>query len=171
MQFAALSAAIVTLLLLLLEDHCSFLLPVCVLQFCFLIIIVFPTVARDVFCPLHYSPACSSKAAWIQGSPILGVHRLRFLTLHSRCICHGSVHLGIGDSLSRGLLVQTRRVPFKQPHLWSDVVTHYARTVLCAAKWVAGASILHCCTTGLLRASEVSTPYKQLAKICIWILA
>ena len=35
------------------EDLCSFLLPGCVLQFCFLIIIAVPPVARDVLCPLQ----------------------------------------------------------------------------------------------------------------------
>ena len=72
------------------EDLCSFLLPGCVLQFCFLIIIAVPRVARDVFCPLQYSPACRSKAAWIRGSPLLRVHHSRFLNLHRRCICSPS---------------------------------------------------------------------------------
>jgi len=33
-----------------------------------------------------------------------------------------------------------RRVPFKQAHLLSGVVIHYAQTVLCAKKWMACAS-------------------------------
>ena len=75
------------------EDLCSFLFPVCVLKFCFLIIIAVPRVARDVFCPLQYSDACSSKAAWIRGSPLLRFHGLRFLTLLHRCICGGGYYL------------------------------------------------------------------------------
>ena len=46
---------------------------------------------------------------------------------------HGSVNLELGIYF-RGLLLLIRRVPFKQAHLWSDVVTHCARTVLCAGK-------------------------------------
>jgi len=71
------------------EDLCSFLLLDCVLS-CFLNIIAGPRVARDVLCPLRYSPACRSKAAWIPESPLLEVHRSWCLTLHRRCICSPS---------------------------------------------------------------------------------
>jgi len=74
---------------LLSEDLCSFLLPGCVLQFCFLTIIAVPPVARNVFCPLQYSPACRSKPAWIGGSPLLTFHRSRFVW-NRRCICSPS---------------------------------------------------------------------------------
>ena len=77
------------------EDLCSFLLPSCVLS-CFLIVIAVSWVARDVCCPLRYSPACRSKAAWIRGSPLLEVHRSWFLTLHRRCICSPSARWCMG---------------------------------------------------------------------------
>ena len=91
--------------LVLSEDLCSFLLPGCVLSF-FLIIIAVPRVrvARDFFCPLRYSPACRSKAAWIRGSPLLKFTVLGFLpsTADASAVPrHGSVHLGLGDFFSR----------------------------------------------------------------------
>jgi len=86
------------------EDLCSFLLPGCVLQFCFLIIIAVPRVAIDVFCPLQYNPACRSKAAWIWGSPLPKFTILGFLSSTADASVvpwHGSVHLGLGNFFSR----------------------------------------------------------------------
>jgi len=83
------------------EDLCSYLLPGCVLHFCFLIIIAVPRVARDVFCPLQCSPACRSKAAWIRGSPLLEVLGFSPSTADASVVPrHGSVHLGLGDIFS-----------------------------------------------------------------------
>ena len=53
----------------LLQDLCSFLLPCFVLFF--LITIAVSPVARDIFCPLQYSPACRITAAGKRGAPLL----------------------------------------------------------------------------------------------------
>ena len=55
---------------------------------------------------------------------------------------HGSVHLGLGDFFP-GLLLWIRRVPFKQAHLSSDVVTHY-RFCVQGSEWlVPQVTLLH----------------------------
>ena len=43
---------------------------------------------------------------------------------------HGSVHLGLGDFFFRGLLFWIRCVPFRQAHVWSDVITTHGRSCM-----------------------------------------
>ena len=79
------------------EDLCSFLLPGCVLS-CFLIVIAVPRVARDVFCPLRYRPACRIKAE-SEGRHFLKFTVLCFLpsTADASVVPrHASVRVGLG---------------------------------------------------------------------------
>jgi len=49
---------------------------------------------------------------------------------------HDSVHLRLGDFFFRGLLLSIRRVPFKQAHLWSDVVTTHGLSCVQGSEWL-----------------------------------
>jgi hypothetical protein len=143
------------------DDLCSFLLPRWALS-CFPIMIAVPRVARDVFCPLRYSPACCNKAAWIRGSPFLEVQRSWFLTLHRRCICSPSARQC--TPCTRGLF--SRFTPLDPPcsvstasHLVGCNYLLLMDGLVC--REVSGlCHKLHYCTPGLVRTSAGSTPYK-----------
>jgi len=82
------------------EDLRSFLLPGCVLQFCFLIIIAVSRVVGDVFCPLQCTPPAAVRLLESEGRHITKFTFLGLLPSTADVILvprHGSVHLGIWD--------------------------------------------------------------------------
>jgi hypothetical protein len=101
----------------------SFFLPSCVLS-CFLITITVPRVARDVFCPLRYSPACRSKTAYFRVSPLLVVHHPWFLTLHRRCICIiiiTHINTGIKEAIFSFSLSKVREHKLESGVNWQEM--------------------------------------------------
>ena len=86
------------------EDLCSFLLPGCALQFCFLFIIAVPPVARDVSVHCSIAPPAAVRLLQSEGRHFSQFTVLGFLpstAVASVVPRHGSVHLRLKDFFSR----------------------------------------------------------------------